>query len=341
VQLRLHQFDLQLRHRFAISREAIETQPTLIVELVDGEFHGFGEASANRFYNASVPEMMSALENVRTLIEGTSWDTPDQLWSVLADQKLHTFPLCAVDEAAHDLWGKRHGKPVHALWGLDPIKRPVSNYTIGIDAIDVMIAKMQQFKEWPVFKIKLGTGRDLEIIKALRSHTEADFRVDANCGWTSQQTLQLAPQLKELGVQFIEQPLPIEQLSEMAALLSECCLPILADENCQVPEDVDTCAGKFSGINIKLVKCGGLTPALRMIQRARELDLQVMVGCMIESSIGIGSIAQLLPLLDYVDMDGAALLADDIATGYEIVRGDCQLDDSPGCGVALKLAVSD
>jgi L-alanine-DL-glutamate epimerase-like enolase superfamily enzyme len=336
VQLRLHQYDLQLRHTFAISRETIETQPTLIVELIDGDLHGFGEASANQFYQASVPEMIAALEAVRSLIEKTQWETPDQLWSMLAKSGLHTFPLCAVDEAAHDLWGKRHGKPVHVLWGLDANKRPLSNYTIGIDTIDVMLAKMKQYSDWPVFKIKLGTDRDLEIIRSLRESTEATFRVDANCGWTAARTLQLAPQLSELGVQFIEQPLPIEQLSEMEELLRECCLPIMADENCQVLSDVDRCFGKFTGINIKLVKCGGLTPARQMIHRARELGMQVMVGCMIESSIGIGAIAQLLPLLDYVDMDGAELLAEDVADGYQIVRGDCLLDDSPGCGATLR-----
>ena len=175
----------------------------------------------------------------------------------------------------------------------------------------------------------------MEIVAQLREHTDARFRVDANCAWTAQQTIELSKPLSELGVEFIEQPLPADQIEQMEEVFDLSALPVIADENCLVLEDVDSCIGRFHGINIKLVKCGGLTPARKMIAQARQSELRVMVGCMTESTVGISAIAQLLPLLDYVDMDGAALLANDIASGCEIKQGVCYYPDVPGNGVTL------
>jgi L-Ala-D/L-Glu epimerase / N-acetyl-D-glutamate racemase len=199
----------------------------------------------------------------------------------------------------------------------------------------VMVAKLNEFPGWPIYKIKLGTDRDLEIVRALRQHTNAIFRVDANCGWTAEQTIRNSFELKSLGVEFIEQPLKADQWDAMRRVRAQSVLPIIADESCIVESDVERCAGVFHGINIKLVKCGGLTPARRMIAKARQLGLSVMVGCMTESTVGISAIAQLLPLLDYVDMDGAVLLAKDIADGVRLDRGRCLYPDRPGHGVAL------
>ena len=168
------------------------------------------------------------------------------------------------------------------------------------------------------------------------AETNAAFRVDANCGWTADEAIRNAEQLRDLDVEFIEQPLPADRWDDVRRVYAESALPIIADESCIVESDVDRCAGYFHGINIKLVKCGGLTPARRMIARARQLDLRVMVGCMTESTVGISAIAQLLPLLDYVDMDGALLLAQDIASGVTIENGQCQYPNENGCGVALK-----
>jgi L-alanine-DL-glutamate epimerase-like enolase superfamily enzyme len=233
------------------------------------------------------------------------------------------------------LWGKVTGEPTWYAWGLSLDKIPNSDYTIGIDQIDVMVAKLNEFPGWPIYKIKLGTDRDLEIVRALRQHTSAIFRVDANCGWTPEQTIRNSAELKPLGVEFIEQPLKADQWEAMRRVRAESVLPIIADESCIVESDVERCAGVFHGINIKLVKCGGLTPARRMIAKARELGLSVMVGCMTESTVGISAIAQLLPLLDYVDMDGAVLLAKDIASGVRLDHGRCLFPDVPGNGVRL------
>jgi L-alanine-DL-glutamate epimerase-like enolase superfamily enzyme len=198
-----------------------------------------------------------------------------------------------------------------------------------------MVAKMKEFAGWPIYKIKLGTPDDPAIVRELRRHTDAVFRVDANTAWTVAQTLAFAPEMKDLGVEFIEQPLPRDDWDGMQQLRDRCCLPLMADESCQTEDDVTRCAASFDGINIKLTKAGGMTPARRMITQARNLGLKVMVGCMNESTVGISAIGQLLPLLDYVDMDGAVLIATDIADGVKLDHGIARFPDTPGNGVTL------
>jgi L-alanine-DL-glutamate epimerase-like enolase superfamily enzyme len=197
-----------------------------------------------------------------------------------------------------------------------------------------MVAKMEEMP-WPIYKIKLGTKDDLNIIRNLRKHTSAIFRVDANTAWSAEETLDYAPELKELGVEFIEQPLKPDDWEGHKLLFEKCVLPIIADESCQKEEDVSRCAGHFHGVNIKLMKCGGLTPAIRMIHEAKKLNMKVMVGCMTESSVGITAIAHLLPLLDYVDMDGALLLANDPAEGVIIQHGEVIFPKRNGIGAQL------
>lgn len=336
MQLTIHEFDLPLAHTFTISRESITVQKTLIVELEEDGYRGYGEATTNNYYGFTFENMAAALERVRADLESTTLEDPVTLWQQLHPKlKDNPFAQCALDQAAHDLWGKKLGQPVYRLWGLEAKNLPQTDYTIGIDDIDVMVAKMQEFPNWPIYKIKLGTSHDLDIVRALRQHTTSRFRVDANCGWSAEETIRNSHELKPLNVEFIEQPLPADQGAAMEQVFRESALPVIADESCIVESDVDRCVNRFHGINIKLVKCGGLTPARRMITRARELGLQVMVGCMTESTVGISAIAQLLPLLDYVDMDGALLLAKDIATGVVIEQGTCIYSSENGCGVTL------
>lgn len=336
TKLRLHAFDLKLRHTFRISREAMDMQPTLIVELERDGKRGYGEATSNAYYGFTIERMQADLLTIQSSLTALEWSEPTELWSWAQSRlKDDPFALCALDQAAHDLWGKLRGEPVWKLWGLTTDRVPLSNYTIGIDTPEVMEAKLREFADWPIFKIKLGTSRDLEIVRHLRSVTNATFRVDANCGWSADETIRNSAELKKLGVEFIEQPLPDAARDQMPAVREASALPIIADESCITEADVERCAGQFDGINIKLVKCGGLTPARRMIAKARELGLKVMVGCMTESSVGISAIAQLLPLLDYVDMDGAVLLAEDIASGVRLERGRCVYPDLPGHGVEL------
>lgn len=335
--LSIHDIHLPMRHPFTIALGTITKQHNIVVALGDGEYTGYGEGAAGSAWKAYTPAAMRAsLEAARNRIESAAFTTPDAFWAEIAPALAdNPFALCALDEAAHDLWGKRQGQPVWNLWGLDISRVPVSDYTIGIDTIEKMVAKMKEFDGWPIYKIKLGTPNDLEIVRELRRHTKSVFRIDANTAWSAEQTIALAPELKALGVEFLEQPLLRDDWEGMKSVVKESALPVIADESCQTETDVDRCAGHFHGINIKLTKAGGLTPARRMVQRARELGLQVMVGCMNESSIGISAIAQLLPLLDYVDMDGSVLIAKDIAKGVYLDKGKPVFPDGPGLGVTL------
>lgn len=334
MKLNVRQFDLPLRHTFTIARGSTTVSRTLIVELEQDGVCGYGEAGENDFYGASIPDMTAALEAVRPILESKGPTEPAELWAELESEfGPKSFPQCALDLAAWDLWGKLQQRPVWELWGLRADNLPVTDYTIGIDTIEVMVRKMEEFAGWPVYKIKLGTDRDIEIVRELRKHTDAVFRVDANCAWTVDQTIENSVALKELGVEFIEQPMVRENWAGMEQVYAKSALPVIADESCQREADVDRCARCFHGVNVKLVKCGGLTPAKRMLDSAREMGLKTMVGCMTESTVGISAISQLLPLLDYVDMDGALLLADDIATGVRIEQGRVILPEENGCGV--------
>ncbi len=335
IDLAVRAFALPLRHPFTISRGTVEVQDTVVVQLHEGGCFGYGEATTNPYYGATVESLMRRITAAAPLLRGVAADDLDAvlaaIGSALGDD---SFARCALDMAAHDLWAKRQDRPLHRLWGLDPAAGPASNYTIGIDTPERMVRKLAEVPEWPIYKIKLGTDRDLEIIRELRRHTDKPFRVDANCGWSVKQAIEFSGPLAELGVEFIEQPLAAEDPG-MEEVRRHSALPLFADESCGVEADVDVCAGRFHGINIKLVKCGGLAPARRMIARARELGLDVMCGCMTESTVGISALAQIVPQLDFVDMDGAALLASDIASGVVVEGGLRRYPDRPGTGVEL------
>jgi L-alanine-DL-glutamate epimerase-like enolase superfamily enzyme len=337
MELILRDIHLPMRHPFTIALGTTTVQHNLLVELRQDGVSGYGEgASTHAYEEFTAPSMRAALEVARSQIENARLDDPTKLWDQLLPVLGHNrFALCALDEAAHDLWGKLRGSPVWKLWGLELKNLPLSDYTIGIDPIEKMVAKMKEFEGWPIYKIKLGTADDLAIVRELRRHTDAVFRIDANTAWSAEHTIAIAPELKKLGVEFLEQPLPRDDCDGMRRVFRECALPVFADESCLVEEDVPRCAGVFHGINIKLTKAGGLTPARRMITRARELGLKVMVGCMNESSVGISAIAQLLPLLDHVDMDGALLIAKDIASGVRLEKGRAIFPDENGNGVKL------
>ena len=335
IDLTVRHFALPLRHPFTISRGTVEVQDTVVVQLHEGGCFGYGEATTNPFYDATVESLTRRISSVAPLLRTVAADDLDAVLATI-DSALgdDTFARSAVDMAAHDLWARRQGRPLHRLWGLDPAAGPASNYTIGIDTPDRMVRKLAEVPEWPIYKIKLGTDRDLEIVRELRRHTAKPFRVDANCGWTARQAIEFSGPLAELGVEFIEQPLAVDDPG-MEEVRRHSGLPVFADESCAVEADVDRCAGRFHGINIKLCKCGGLAPARRMIARARNLGLAVMCGCMTESTVGISALAQLVPQLDFVDMDGAALLASDIASGVAVVGGLRRYPDRPGTGAEL------
>lgn len=331
--LHYYSYNLAFRHPFTISRGTKTHQPTLIVELGLGTLKGYGEAPAISYYHIPVEKMIADLEAKRPFIEKFALTDPERYWHYLH----HLLPdnpflVCALDIAAWDLFGKLRGCPLYKLWGLDPALAPLTDYTIGIDTVDKMVEKMQELP-WPIYKIKLGTPDDIAIVTALRKHTRATLRVDANSGWHVADALEKIPRLASLGVEFVEQPLAREDRDGMKQLFAASSLPLIADESCVREEDVDACAGHFHGINIKLTKCSGITPARRMIANARSKGMKVMVGSMNESSVGSAAIAHLLPYLDYVDMDGPLLLSEDLGAGLVFDNGKVAIPQSPGLGV--------
>ncbi len=329
-------YNLPFRYPFTISKGTKTHQPTLIVELEYFGLKGYGEAPAISYYNIPVEKMVADLEQKKIFVEKFSFSDPERYWHYLH----HLFPnnaflVCALDMAGWDLYGKLKRQPLYKLWNLDIADVPLTDYTIAIDSIEVMLKKMKE-KPWPVYKIKMGVENDVEMVEELRKHTDAIFRVDANAGWTLEQAMQKIPVLKNLGVEFIEQPLAKDDWEGMKILYAESPLPLFADESCVAEADVLKCHEHFHGINIKLTKCSGITPARRMITKARELQMKVMVGCMNESSVGTAAIAQLAPLLDYVDMDGPLLLAEDIAGGVGFEQGRIIYTEGSGLGVTMK-----
>jgi L-alanine-DL-glutamate epimerase-like enolase superfamily enzyme len=242
--------------------------------------------------------------------------------------------LCAVDIAYWDYYSRKQSKTLRSFWSKDDDATPLTSYTIGIDSLKMMQQKMIE-KPWPIYKIKLGTAEDIFIVESLRKITDAIFRIDANCAWTAQQTIDNAKILKELNVEFIEQPLKADDIEGMKYVRKQSVLPIIADESCQRETDVETCSEIFHGINIKLMKCGGITPALRMISKAREQGLLIMAGCMTESTVGISGLCQIAPLLTYLDADGALLLKEDIASGVAFNFGQIVYSKDFGTGVKM------
>lgn len=335
MKLILRTFDLKLKHPFTISRKSHSIQPSIIVELQSEGHSGFGEATSNSYYNNTVDSMRHHLEKIIPLIESVTNETPEEFWKKAHPFLKHDlFALCALDMAYNDWYARKQGKKLYELWGYSTHNNPMTDYTIGIDSIEKMVLKMKE-RPWPIYKIKLGTKEDIAIVTELRKHTNAIFRIDANCGWNVPETLNNAIELKKLGVEFLEQPLKADHWEGHKQVFKNSVLPIIADESCIIEEDVAKCHHHFHGVNIKLGKCGGLTPARRMISKAKKLGIKTMVGCMTESTVGISAIAHLLPELDFVDMDGALLLSEDIASGVTINKGIVQYSELNGTGVTL------
>lgn len=337
MKLRTYSLQLPLAHSFTISRESIDCQTSVLVELQHDGMVGYGEVTENQFYGHPRAEILASIDRALPLLNAYVDGDPLELFDPLLEMlDGDTFAASAIDMAAHDWRGKKLGRPTWQVWGLQWHNVPPSSYTIGIDTIPTMVAKLEEQPGWPIYKIKLGTPHDLEIVRQLRTKTNAVFRVDANGAWTAEQAVENSVALKDLGIEFIEQPLPQSASPEDKRwVYRHSRLPIIADEDCQIPSDVARCVEFYHGINVKICKCGGLSPALKMLQQARQLGLRTMVGCMVESSIGISGAAQLLPLLDYADLDGALLLAHEPAAGIVVATGHVSEPTSDGTGARL------
>lgn len=328
--------NLPFKHPFTISKGTKTHQESFLIELDFMGIKGYGEAPAIAYYDITAKKMEEDLKSKIFFFEKASFTTPERFWHyVYHIYPQNTFLMCALDMASWDLYGKLQRKPLYKLWNLEIDKNPVTDITIGIDSIENMVQKLKE-TPWPVYKIKLGTDYDIEIMTELRKHTDAPFRVDANAAWTAEEALAKINAFKDLNVQFIEQPLAKDDWEGMKLLYEKSPTPLFADESCVREEDVKKCVNHFHGINIKLTKCGGITPALRMIKEARQLNLKVMMGSMNESSIGSAAIAQMLPLVDFVDMDGPLLLKEHNGEGVSFDFGKVIYRDAPGLGVAVE-----
>jgi L-alanine-DL-glutamate epimerase-like enolase superfamily enzyme len=240
----------------------------------------------------------------------------------------------AIDMALYDLQGQLCGLPVYRMLGLSTDKIPASTFTLGIDSAEKIRERVRLYKDYPMLKIKVGGPEDIETIRVVRSEApKVRIRVDANCGWQPRQALLMIQQMAELGVEYVEQPLPAANMEGARWLYERSPLPLMADESCERLEDISDCIGRFDAINIKMAKCGGIRHALKMISAARAFQMGVMLGCMLETSIGVTAAAHISPLVDYLDLDGAELTGNDPCRGMTFKNGWLTLPDKPGLGV--------
>jgi L-alanine-DL-glutamate epimerase-like enolase superfamily enzyme len=327
--------ELSPTHPFVIARGGYAHHRNVIVRLTDDDgTEGLGEAAPNRYYGESVSTVIAALGQFKPVLERAD---PFSLESIEAQLNRtlrgNASAKSAVSSALHDLIGKRLGLPVYRMWGLDTATTAQSSFTIAIAENHELERRVAEAREYPILKIKLGTDRDMEIVRIIRNAApEKRLRVDANAAWTPKHAVRMSDFLAEQGVEMLEQPVPANDVEGLRFVRKRSKLPVFADESCLVATDIAKLTGAVDGINIKLAKCGSLREALRMVHAARALDMQVMAGCMIESSLGISAIAQIAPLLDYADLDGAALLSNDPFRGTSIAGGEIRLSDGPGLG---------
>ena len=340
--LRFFPYELKLRHVFTVATYSRSTTPDVQVEIEYDGITGYGEASMPPYLQQELGTLESVqafLAQVQTLI--SEFPDPFQLEEILSHiDSLSTgnaAAKAAVDIALHDLVGKLLGAPWYRIWGLDPAKTPSTTFTIGIDTPDVVRQKTRECAErFNILKVKLGRDNDKEMIETIRSVTDLPIAIDANQGWKDkQQALDMIHWLHEKGIVMIEQPMPKEQLDAIAWVTERSPLPVFADESIQRLKDVAALKGAFSGINIKLMKCTGMREAWKMLTLARALGMKVMVGCMTETSCACSAAAQLSPAVDFADLDGNLLIANDRFKGMEVVNGKITLPDRPGIGVEL------
>ncbi len=341
LQVSAYSVSLPFQYPFTIAKGTKTQQPALLVSLGFGKLQGWGEAPAIRYYSVTVAGMMEALEKVKPTIERYALTDPKRFWHFLH----HLLPgqnflIAALDIAGWDLFARLRKLPLYKALGLEAGSPKLSDYTIGLGTADEMLQKLRAHPA-TVYKLKLARPDNIDLVRALRNATAAPFRVDVNEGWSYEDALRLLPELHRLGVVLLEQPLAKSAWEEAAALKAQSPIPVFADEACVEEHDVALCAAAFHGINIKLTKCGGITPALRMIAEAKGAGLQVMLGSMNESSIGTAALAHLSPAAGFLDADGPLLLTGDYADGlgwseqnglpHYLAPGD-----GPGLGIAMR-----
>lgn len=326
---------LNLTHPFTIARGTRTHYDSMILELEYEGLKALGEAVPTTRYGEDIEKVKAGLASID--FDSAPFNDPYLIEDIDEACRSNTLmtpsAIAAVNIAYWDLLGKLLGKPLYKLWGLNPDKSLISTFTIGIDEIDVIKQKVREAEQYPILKVKQGLENDKEIIIAIRELTDKVIRVDANEGWNKEEALEKINWLAGQNVEFVEQPLPADNLDDHIWLKERSPLPLIADENSIRAVDIPKIADAFHGINIKLMKCGGPTEALKMIHTARSYGVKVMLGCMCESSIAIGAAAHLSPLADWADLDGNLLLSNDPYTGIDVIDGKLILPDKPGIGV--------
>ncbi len=335
--LRFRPYTLTLRHVFTVASFSRSTTPVVLTELEYEGVVGYGEASMPPYLGESQESVMAFLNKVDLSAFDSPFQTEEILHAVDALEAKNTAAKAALDIALHDLLGKLMNQPFYKIWGLNPKMIPATSYTIGIDTEEMIRKKVQEAEQFKILKVKLGLDTDKMIIETIRSVTDVPLCADVNQGWKNkEEALEMAHWLKERNVVFLEQPMPKEMIDENAWLTEHSPIPTIADEGCQRLVDVPALQGVYTGINIKLMKCTGMREAKQMAELARALNMKVMLGCMTETSCAISAAAQLAPLVDWADLDGALLIDNDIYDGMRVENGKCILPDRPGIGVKLK-----
>lgn len=335
MDLTFEPFQLTLHEPFTIFRGTQHHAENVLVHLGSGDTAGVGEAAPSSHYGELQGTVLAFLEALQAEIADATTLYPSTLHTLL-DRAAHLNPSAraAVDMALYDHLGKHLGAPVYALLGLDPAQAARTSFTIGIDTPQVMARKAAEAAQYPILKVKVGTPHDEAVLDAIREvRPDAVIRVDANEAWTPKEAIERINALEIYDLEFVEQPVPGPDLEGLGLVTASVGIPVIADESCIVPADVPRVAPYVDGINIKLMKCGGLYPALQMISTARAHHLKIMMGCMIESAVSITAAAQLSPLLDYADLDGNLLVDDDPFSGVTVQDGKLILPDKPGLGV--------
>jgi len=336
LQLRHYSYDLAFKHPFTTYKGTKTHQPILVVTLSLRNLTGYGEAPAISYHDVSIEQMVALLQAKKHVIERYALTDPNRYWHFLHHLLPgHNFLIAALDIAGWDLFSKMRRQPLYKMLGQEWKNVPMTDYTIGMGTAEEMIEKINE-KPWPIYKIKLGNVNDIDLLEKIRTTTDAAIRVDANEGWSFEEAKKILPELQKLNVTMVEQPLNRTEHDAMKELKALSSIPLFADESCQTEEDVDKCAESFHGINIKLTKCGGITPATRMIKRAKEKGIKVMMGSMCESTLGSAAIAHMMPMLDEVDADGPLLLKEDFADGLTYDNGKITVSEGAGLGILFK-----
>jgi L-alanine-DL-glutamate epimerase-like enolase superfamily enzyme len=337
ITLRFKPYELHLKHVFTLASGSRSTTPVMLTELEFENVIGYGEASMPPYLGESHATAGSFLSKINM----NQFDNPFLMEDILGYVEQlapgNYAAKAAVDIALHDLVGKLMKQPWYKIWGLNPGKTPDTSFTIGIDKPEVVRTKVREAEPYRILKVKLGQGNDKEMIETVRSQTDKPICVDINQGWTDKaMALDMSHWLKDKGVVFIEQPMPKASRDDIAWLTQNSPLPIIADESIQTISDFKQVQDVYSGINVKLMKCGGLRSAYVLIKMARALGMKVMIGCMTETSCAVSAAAQLSPLVDWADLDGNLLIDNDLFDGVTVRNGKIMLPERPGIGIRLK-----